>query len=62
MVDRINGFNFNPNKLPPNSEGFYNSPTFASHQIGFLSTLVSQEERANLDGLDQIKKAIKGET
>lgn len=54
--------NFDPSKLPPGTEAFYNSAVFASTLMQFLATAVSQDEKAQLQGLEDIKNAINGQS
>jgi hypothetical protein len=54
--------NFLPGKIPPNSGDFYNSKKFAANEMQFLSTMVSMEKEAQERGLQEIKKAINGES
>lgn len=54
--------NFDPHNLPPGSEDFYNSTAFAANQAHFLSSIVSDDEKQQLKGLQDIKNAINGQT
>ena len=65
MIDRINTDyqeNFLPGKIPRNSGGFYNSKKFAANEMQFLSTMISMDDKAQERGLQEIKKAINGES
>ncbi len=53
--------NFNPNNIPPGTADFYNTVAFANNLSRLLSAVINQEEQAQLKGLQDIKKAIKGE-
>ncbi len=64
MIDPTNPLpqmNFPAGNLPPNCQTFYNTLAFATNEIHFLGTSVSQEQQAQENGLQMIKKAIEGE-
>lgn len=54
--------NFNRNNIPPGTADFYNTVAFANNLSRLLSAVINQEEQAQLKGLQDIKKAIKGES
>lgn len=54
--------NFLPGNIPPNSGDFYNSKKFAANEMQFLSTMISMDDKAQERGLQEIKKAINGES
>lgn len=58
----ISQTNFLPGNLPPNTDSFYNSKQFAQNEIQFLSTMISIDDKAQENGLQQIKNAINGLT
>lgn len=65
MIDSITSIsqsNFLSANLPPNTDSFYNSKQFAQNESHFLSTLVSIDEKAQEQGIQQIKDAINGLT
>lgn len=54
--------NFDLTNIPSGSEGFYNSAAFASTLSTTLSGLIQQSDQAHERGVEDIKKAINGET
>ena len=65
MIDPITStpqVNFLTDNLPPNTDNFYNSKQFAQNEVQFLSTMISIDQKAQQNGLQQIKDAINGLT
>ena len=54
--------NFLPGNIPPGSGDFYNSKKFAENEMKYLASLFSANQKAMERGLQEIKKAINGET
>lgn len=59
-ITPITESNFLPGNLPPNSEAFYNSKQFSQNELQFLSTMISIDDKAQQNGLRQIKDTIEG--
>lgn len=62
VTNAIPEINFPSRNLPPNTQGFFNSPVFAQNEMQFLASYISMMEKAFMGGQQQIKEAIDSQT